>query len=410
MTQMLLAEPANTAGAKHAGTGRKRILLAVHSAKLGGAERMALLEAEHLARGFELLISVPDGPLRVRFGAHGELVDSAATLPLWGASARRWVRSLARTARDTLAMASLIRRRRVELVLTNSSVCFAAVLAARLARVPVLVHARDVPKSRLAPLVMALHGRLAHTVIVIADGLTPYFRGGKRTRIMRIPDGIAMSALSDSPHRSTLQPPLRLCLAGGIDPRKGQDVAVAALAQLHERGVDVTLELVGRELDKDFARSVREQTRRLGVCSHVKFAGEVDDIGPHLDQADIVVAPSRGEWTPLVLMEALAHGKPVVASRVGGVPEVVRDRECGLLVEPESPNELADAVLELLADPAGAAAMADRGYSRINAEFRVERTLDGLHAEIDRLLNCVAVGEDTTTVGVREPGPAQSVL
>jgi glycosyltransferase involved in cell wall biosynthesis len=387
MPQSPLAEQVASASCEPNVRRRKRILLAVHGAKLGGAERMALLEAEHLKTRFELLLAVPDGPLRARFAAHGELVAPAATLPLWGASKRRWAVSSARTLRDAIRMANLIRRREIELVLTNSSVCLAPVLAARLAGVPVLVHARDVPKSRLAPLVLALHGKMAHTVIVIADGLAPYFRAGHRTRVVRIADGITVPAPPLTPPRSVFGSPLRLCLVGGIDPRKGQDVAVAALADLRARGFDATLELVGREVDESFAAAVRDDARRLGVASEVKFVGEVDDAGAHLDRADIVIAPSRGEWTPLVLMEALARDRPVVATRVGGVPDVVQDRESGLLIAPESPAELAGAITELLSDPASAIAMAERGRSLIDAGFRIEQTLEGLQNEIDRLLD-----------------------
>lgn len=367
-------------------TGAPRILLNVHSGKLGGAERMALLEADALKDRCELLVAIPDGPLRARFAAHGELVDGTATLPLWGASPRRWAASGVRTLLDAVRLAKLIRRRDVELVLTNSSVCLAAVLAARLAGVPVIVHARDVPKSRLAPLVLALHGRLANTVIVIADKLTPYLRAGRRTRVVRIYDGIVLPAESTPTRPPAFGVPLRLCLVGGIDPRKGQDVAVAALAQLRRQGIAATLELVGRDVDERFAESVREDARRQELAGEVDFVGEVDDVDVRLANADIVIAPSRDEWTPLVLMEALARAKPVVASRVGAVAEVVREGESGLLVAPGSASELASAVAALVSDPVGATTMAERGRDLIRAQFAIRGTLEGLEAEVDRLV------------------------
>jgi glycosyltransferase involved in cell wall biosynthesis len=415
MASTLLAERASDACREPAAAARNpaprnRILLVVHSAKAGGAERMALLEAEHLQERFELLLSVPQGPLRARFAAHGELVDPAATLPLWGDSARRWAASSARTLLDAVRMAVLIRRRGIELVLTNSSVCLAPVLAARLARVPVVVHARDVPKSRLAPLVFALHGALAHTVVVITDGLAPFFRRGRRARIVKIADGIVAPSLSPSPSPSpghssrTFHVPLRLCLVGGLDPRKGQDIAVATLAQLRDRGVEAVLELVGREVDPEFAAALRDAAQRLGVAESVVFVGEVSDAGPHLDGADIAIAPSRGEWTPLVLMEALARGLPVVAARVGGVQEIVSDRESGLLVAPEDPAALTAAILELLAHPDAAAQMARRGRDHVDANFRVERTLEGLQAELGLLLG------DEYGPTAREPRSLTAVL
>lgn len=405
MTQNLLVEQGHYARREPASSGRRRILLTVHSAKLGGAERMALLEAQYLKTRFELLVSVPDGPLRSSFAAHGELTPAAATLPLWGASPARWLRSSVRTLLDAIAMARLIRRRRVELVLTNSSVCFAAVLAAKLARVPVVVHARDVPKSRLAPLIMRTQARLASTVVVISDGLRPYFRGTPRTRVVRIADGVKIGELPvDGPARGEFNSPLRLCLIGAIDPRKGQDIAIAALAQLGERGISATLQLIGRALDEQFAATVRDAADRLPASVAVEFVGEVQDAGPYLERADIVLAPSRGEWTPLVLMEALAHGKPAVAADVGSVAEVIGDRVSGLLVASESPTALADAISELLGDPTAALAMARRGRARIEAEFSVERTLEGLQDELNRLL------VDRPFGLTRESGPLQPVL
>ena len=148
------------------------------------------------------------------------------------------------------------------------------------------------------------------------------------------------------------------------------------------------MELVGRDVDEGFAACVRADAQRLGLAGHVEFAGEVDDVDAHLSRADIVVAPSRDEWTPLVLMEALVRAKPVVATRVGAVADVVRDGESGLLVAPESPTELATAVARLVSDPAAAGDLAERGRRLVRAEFGVERTLEGVQTEVDRLLSC----------------------
>jgi glycosyltransferase involved in cell wall biosynthesis len=342
-----------------------RVLLVVHNAEAGGAERMALAEAAHLAEDFELLISVPHGPLHDAFAAHGELVRGFATLPLWGGSPRRWIGRSGRPLIDAVRMARLVRDRRIELVLTNSSVCLA-------------------PVARRAPAVFAIQGALAQTVIVIAAGLTPYFRRGRRARVVQIADGIVM----DAPVRAAVDfhSPLRLCLVGGVDRRKGQDVAVAALALLRERGLDATLALVGRETDSDFADRVREDVERLGLERSVEFVGEVPNAGPQLARADIVIAPSRGEWTPLVLMEALASEIPVVATRVGGVEDVVTHRESGLLIDPEDPSALAAAIAELAADPHAAVAMAARGREHVERGFKIERTLERLSVELVNLL------------------------
>ena len=368
---------------------RQRLLLCVHSASVGGAERMALTEAEYLKSSFELIISVPEGPLRSRFAAHGELAEGTASLPLWGDDALTWLKRCVRTLGDAGRLARLIRRRRVDLVLTASSVSAAAVLGARLAGVPVVVHARDVPKSRLARLVLKLEGMLAQTVIVITEGLRPYYATRHGAAVVWIPEGIDLpadpAAAAGGPSAGRDARP-RLCLIGGIAPRKGQDIAVEALAQMRGHGLNAELELIGREVDGVFASEVRARAERLGVASRVRFVGEIVDIRPHLEVADVVIAPSRGEWTPLSLMEAMAHRRPVVAAKVGGVSDVIDDGVSGVLIPADDPARLAAAVADLLADPPAAERMASRGREAIERSFDVRVALRALEEEIRRLI------------------------
>jgi glycosyltransferase involved in cell wall biosynthesis len=351
---------------------------------------MALAEAEYLKKEFDVVISVPDGPLRQSFGLHGKLIDGTASLPLWGGSARRWVLECARTLMGAICLARMIRRSGVDLVVTNSSVLVTPVLAARLSGVPVIVHARDVPGSTLAPLVFRVHGALAHTVIVITGRLRPYFRWPGGARIVKLSDGVELPKAS-APYDDARPPAasrdvLRLCVIGGVDMRKGQDIAVEAVARLRDTGVPAVLDVVGREIDAEFGAAVRRRAEDLDIAPHVKFVGELTDVRSYLAEVDIVVAPSRDEWTPLALMEAMAEQKPVVAADVGGVCEVISDRDTGLLIPPEDPSRLASAVSEIAEDREGAAGMAFRARRHIEAKFSIDATLVGLEAEIRRLI------------------------
>jgi UDP-N-acetylglucosamine:LPS N-acetylglucosamine transferase len=348
---------------------------------------MALAQARYLSRSFDLIIAIPEGPLRSEFERFGELTDGTGTLPLWGGSVRRWITGAIRSASGAGRMFRLIRRADADVVLTNSSVSIAPVLAARLADVPVVVHARDVPESRLSGLVFALHGALADTIIVIAEELGRRFRHSLRARVVRIYEGIA---IPDPPSNGGLRrpgDPLRLCLIGGIDPRKGQDIAVDAVARLRDRGISAQLELVGREIQRGFAERLREQVSQLDVVEHVRFTGEVPDVDAVLSRADVAIAPSRSEWTPLSLMEAMAFERPVVAARVGGVAEVVVDPEVGLLTPPQDANALTEALTELAAEPKRARAMGRQGRRRVTARFNIARSLDELRRELHRLLD-----------------------
>jgi glycosyltransferase involved in cell wall biosynthesis len=366
---------------------RRRVLLSVHTGERGGASLMALEAARFLAAsGDELVIAVPDGPLRAAFAECGRVTDGVASVPLWTDSPAAWARRCVRTAQHAVRLARVIRRERVDVVLVNSTVSVAAVLAARLAGVPAVVHARDTPFSRLAPLVMGLHARLAHTIVCIAARNEGYLPArGRRARVVRIPDGIHVPP-APAPAPAGFGTPLRLCVVGAVTPDKGQALAVEALGLLRAGGLDATLDLVGRVSDAAFAASLRAAATKLGVGDRVRLGGETDGIDAALDGADVLLLTSRGEGTPLVLMEALARLRPVVATDVGDVRAIVRDGDTGLLVVPGDAAGVAAAVRRLAADPAAARALARRGREHVEAHFEMDASLRALRAEVDRAL------------------------
>jgi glycosyltransferase involved in cell wall biosynthesis len=146
-----------------------------------------------------------------------------------------------------------------------------------------------------------------------------------------------------------------LCVAG-VSRAKGQDVLLAALARL--RDLDWRCTLVGAlDLDRDFVDELRKTAADTGTADRVVFAGAVphDDLGAAYARSDLLVLPSRAETYGMVVAEALAHGLPVVASAVGGVPEALGQADDGsapgLLVRPADPLALAGALRCWLEDP-----------------------------------------------------------
>jgi glycosyltransferase involved in cell wall biosynthesis len=350
---------------------------------------MALKEAEYFRDRFDLVISVPDGPLRASFAQYGALVQGTTSMPLWGDSAKRWIGRSVRSVTRAIRLARVIRRNKVDVVLTNSSVLLAPIIAARIAGVPALVHVRDVPVSRLAPLVFKIESWLAQSLILISESMRPLFPTSPGTRITLIPEGIELhepTPSADAFSAGRFHHPLRLGVIGGIHPRKGQDLAIEALHQLATNGVPATLDIVGRAIDPAFATRLESLASDLGVADRIRFVGEIDNVPEYLRDIDLVIAPSRGEWTPLVLMEAMAEGKPVVAADVGGVADVVTDRSTGLLIPSGDPRRLATAITELAADPSTAAEMAARGRTVIYARFDLRETLRALENEVRAVL------------------------
>jgi glycosyltransferase involved in cell wall biosynthesis len=359
-----------------------RLLLTVHSAVRGGAQLAALGEARYLADFHDLSLAVPAGPLQEDFSELGELVPAPPTLPVWrGAPVWLWPRRTAATARNAMVLRSVIRQRGIDAVVTNSTVSLSPVLAARMAGVPALVHARDTLWPPAGPVLRATLGALATTVIPISDSAALPFRRA-RANVVKITDGIPL------PRRREEARPAgwRLAVVGAIDRNKSQGVAVEALALLRRDGHPATLDLVGPESDARYAWEVRELADRLQVAEHVRWRGELPGADATLAEADVALSTSFGEVAPLVLLEAMARELPVVGTRVGGVPELVHDGRTGLLVEPGDPAALAAALSRLASDPEATRRMVARAREEVERRYDVERSHEALRLEIERAI------------------------
>ena len=138
----------------------------------------------------------------------------------------------------------------------------------------------------------------------------------------------------------------KLLAVGTVTPRKAHDVLVDALARI--AGLDWHCTVAGSlERAPETAASLRQQIERSGLASRIDLIGEVADPTPLYETADIFVLPSRYEGYGMAIAEALVYGMPVVATRVGAIPEVVPDN-AGILVPPDDPATLADALQRLI--------------------------------------------------------------
>jgi glycosyltransferase involved in cell wall biosynthesis len=243
-----------------------------------------------------------------------------------------------------------------------------ALLAARrVGGCRVVAARRSVPKERgvqrfLADLVV----HAADRIIVNAELLRPNGRAGKRTEV--IPSGVDTDRFRPSPDRAAAKAAFGIDAAalvigtvGRLEPRKGTATLIAAVAALRDSGRDVTALIVG---DGPLRAELAADAERRGVAAAVRLLGDRADVRDVLAALDAFVLPSRTEGMSNALLEAMAMALPVVATAVGGTPEVVADGRSGLLVPADDPAAMADAVARVL-DDAGLASTLGSAARRV---------------------------------------------
>ncbi|MBI2505132.1 MAG: glycosyltransferase family 4 protein [Candidatus Latescibacteria bacterium] len=327
---------------------------------------------------------------------------------LWEEARRRQIpttyipalqRALSPTA-DAAAFAGLYRKiARSHCDIVHTHISKAGVLgrlAACLAGVPAVVHTyhglvEEVEghslRSRLLRAAEGLAARRTDALIAVsaetAAGLQALGLGiPSQYRVIR--NGIDLKYFD--PDLAGPSPPVSgsplLGAIASLTPEKGLDLLLQAITGLGARYPQLRLCLVG---DGPLRAELGAQAQALGLESRVHFAGNAEDVRPYLRAFDLLVMPSRREGMPQVLMEAMALGRPVVAARVGGIPELVRHGHSGWLVPPENPAALEQAIETLLADPSLRTTLGREGCTRAQREFGLElmvTQVEGLYLEL----------------------------
>ncbi len=204
-------------------------------------------------------------------------------------------------------------------------------------------------------------------------------------------------AVPDSPG------PLRLLTVGRMHPIKGYDMLLRALADLVRAGMDVRLTMVG---DGPMLAHLQSLADSLDLRDRVEFTGPVaqEALSGYLDQADAMVVSSFMEGVPVVLMEAMACGLAVVATRVGGIPELVEDAKSGLLIDPGSTEALVAAIQAFADDPERRRSMGEAGRRTVVARYDIERTASEM---VELFARYVAEASHNVELGT-EAGAAKS--
>ena len=177
----------------------------------------------------------------------------------------------------------------------------------------------------------------------------------------------------------------RILAIGRLSKEKGHAILIEAAAEVKRRRPDLSFELllVG---DGPLRAGLSALAKERGLEPQMRFAGQVGNVRPFFAVADVLALPSFSEGSPNVLLESMAARVPILATSVGGVPEIVEDRQTALLVPPGEPSAMAAALMELIDSPALRSDLADRASRRVEAEFTPARYDQRLRAIYEKTL------------------------
>jgi len=254
-------------------------------------------------------------------------------------------------------------------------------IAARLAGVPV-VHSRrqDNPESRLA---VALKYRLHDRVIAISEGIGRVLlsEGFPSAKLRCVRDAIEITPWIEQPDRDGferefgLKPGVPVIgVVAQLIRRKGHHILLEALPVVLASFPEIQVIFFGKG---PRATALRDAIGQRGLSGQVRLAGFREDLPRLLPCLDLVVHPALMEGLGVSLLQASCAGVPIVASRVGGIPEAVRDGVTGLLVEPGNPIELAEAIRRLLRDQTLGKRMGRAGRELVAREFSADIMVQG---------------------------------
>jgi L-malate glycosyltransferase len=373
------AGPTRT-GVPSAAPPRLRLVKFVSAFHTGGTER------QFVNLGLTLDIEQFD----LRYACLGRTGELLSEIEERGIPTREYdIRSLysAGYVWHALRLARDLRRERIDIVHAYSFYGnLVAIPAARLAGVPVVIASiRDcgvylTPRQQRAQRYVCA---MADCILVNAKAIQSWLVDDHYdpSRIAVIGNGVDMTRFRPADrigdagvHREFGFPPGAplVVLVSRLDPAKGAVDLIEAVARLRSRRPDVRALLVGGGTPAATA-ALQDRTRRLGLERTVVLAGYRDDVPRLLGAAAALVLPSLSEGLPNVLLEAMAVGIPVIATAVGGVPEIVRDGQTGLLVPPADPPALAAAIDRLLTEPDLAAGLGAAGRQLVVERFSMER-------------------------------------
>jgi glycosyltransferase involved in cell wall biosynthesis len=305
---------------------------------------------------------------------------ASAHLP-WGGRPRGLARltEAVEAARGALALAGHVRRTGAEIVHANTFkaalVCAAAPLPGRAA---VIFHDRTLFGHMPVGWLVGLR---ASRIVVISRAVAAKYRGRLSRKMRLVPDGVDLNRFSPGAPRSG--PGNVVGYLGRISREKGAIHLVRAARLVLAQRPGARFLIGGSAFTRDgqaYLRDLEGEVKRLGVGGSVGLVGNVEDAVGFLRQVDVLALPSESEGLGVVMLEAMAVGKPVVAFASGGPAEVISSGRDGIVVPPGDVSGMADAIVRLLAEPGLAEQVGRAARRTVSERYSIAATVSGLTA------------------------------
>lgn len=361
--------------------GARNILHLIETTELGGgAENVLVNLIRHLDRRefYSIAGLVRDGSLSQRLRESG--------VETFIISERRPI-----DLRFLLGLVALIKRQRIELIHSNEFwMNTYGCMAAMITGVPIIttVHGKNYYWEKFRRrLAYRFAARCSARMVAVSEDIRRFLIGGVGAapyNLVTVYNGIDPKRYGPSEEETQKGPNVRTQLGiantasvvgtvGSLYPVKGHTNLLKAAAQVVKVFPGIVFLIIGKG---GLLSQLQDEAAQLKIESSIRFLGFRDDIPELLQAMDIFVLPSLSEGVPLSLLEAMAAGKPVVATHVGGNPEVVVDEETGFLVQPNDPGNLASRIIVLLKDKPLALKLGVNGQQRLRENFSLERMVN----------------------------------
>ena len=360
-----------------------KILFVSHSSGLYGGEKCLLTFLENLDRKrFDPIVALPgSGPLDDAI-ARLSIPRYDILFPWWVRTNRNILAIMFSFVKEVVAvirLCKIINNERVEIVYTNSIVVFTGALSARICGRPHFWHVREIlvdnpdlffPLSN--KLLFKLVSSLSQKIVTVSQAVADQFN--RENKAVVVYDGLHTAVPCTE---GTTAKEWRVLVIGSLQRRKAQDDAVYAAKIARERIPNFKLYLIGKG-EKQFSRYLQNLIEELGLQDVVLLTGHRNDIPDFLASSRVLLMPSLAEPSGVVLLEAMAAAKPVIACRSGGAQEIVEDGVTGFLVPPHDPLALADKIVQLAMNETMAMEMGRNARRMLETKFTVRAYSQGI--------------------------------